>query len=69
MGGCGNRRLVAITEGLRAEAEPYRRWAAPVLAEDERDPAAEHQTLADAATGRDAGRGAELLGDHIAYTT
>ena len=50
-------------------AAPYRRWAAPLLAENERDPGAEHQTLADAAIGRDTDRGVQLLRDHIAYTT
>jgi len=69
LAGCGNRRLVQMTQGLRAEAELYRRWAAPLIAEHERDPAAEHQALADAAISRDAECGVELLRDHIAFTT
>jgi DNA-binding GntR family transcriptional regulator len=69
LAGCGSRRLVKITQDLRAETELYRRWAAPLLAENERDPGAEHQALADAAIGRDADRGVQLLRDHIAYTT
>jgi DNA-binding GntR family transcriptional regulator len=69
LGGCGNRRLVGMAQGLRAETELYRRWAAPLLAENERDPAAEHQALADAAIDRDVERGVQLLHDHIAYTT
>lgn len=67
--GCGNRRLVEITTGLRAETELYRRWAAPLNVEHDRDPAAEHQRLADAALSRDIERGTELLRDHIAFTT
>ena len=67
--GCGNRRLVEISQGLRAEAELYRRWAAPFIEENDRDPAAEHRALADAAVTRDADRGADLLRDHIAFTT
>ncbi|MCE0763324.1 FCD domain-containing protein [Pseudonocardia kujensis] len=69
LAGCGNRRLIEISQGLRAEAELYRRWAAPLIAENDRDPAAEHKALADAAVSRDADRGAELLRDHIAFTT
>lgn len=67
--GCGNRRLIAIAQGLRAETELYRRWAAPLNAEHDRDPAAEHQALADAALARDVDRGVTLLRDHIAFTT
>ncbi|GEL21775.1 transcriptional regulator [Pseudonocardia sulfidoxydans NBRC 16205] len=67
--GCGNRRLVEITAGLRAETELYRRWAAPLLEEHDRDPAVEHQRLVDAALSRDVERGVGLLRDHIAYTT
>jgi DNA-binding GntR family transcriptional regulator len=67
--GCGNRRLTEMAQELRAETELYRRWAAPLLEEHERDPAAEHKALADAVTTRDADRGAELLRDHIAFTT
>ncbi|MEV7043883.1 FCD domain-containing protein [Amycolatopsis sp. NPDC051061] len=67
--GCGNRRLTEMAQELRAETELYRRWAAPLLEENERDPAAEHKALAEAVTNRDADRGAELLRDHIAFTT
>jgi DNA-binding GntR family transcriptional regulator len=69
LAGCGNRRLVQMAQGMRAEAELYRRWAAPLIAEHERNPAAEHQALTDAAISRDAERGVELLRDHIAFTT
>jgi DNA-binding GntR family transcriptional regulator len=47
----------------------YRRWAAPLLVESERDPVAEHQALADAALSRDVDRAVDLLRDHIAFTT
>ncbi|MBD2892306.1 HTH-type transcriptional repressor GlaR [Actinomadura sp. RB99] len=67
--GCGNRRLIAMARELRAETELYRRWAAPLIAEHDRDPAAEHRALADAALARDLDRGATLLRDHIAFTT
>lgn len=67
--GCPNNRLIDIARGLRAETEIYRRWAAPLLEENDRDPAAEHQALAEAALGRDIERGVELLGEHIAFTT
>lgn len=67
--GCGNRRLTEMSQQLRAETELYRRWAAPLLEENERNPAAEHKALVDAVTDRDADRGAALLRDHIAFTT
>lgn len=69
LAGCGNRRLIEMSQDLRAETELYRRWVTPLIEENDRDPAAEHKALADAATERDADRGAELLRDHIAFTT
>jgi DNA-binding GntR family transcriptional regulator len=69
LAGCGNRRLVHMAESLRAEAELYLRWAAPLIPENNRDPAAEHQALADAAINRDAEGGVQLLREHIAFTT
>ncbi|MTD52993.1 GntR family transcriptional regulator [Amycolatopsis pithecellobii] len=69
LAGCGNRRLIQIAQGLRAETELYRRWAAPLLVENERDPAAEHRALADAALARDIEGGVDLLRRHIAFTT
>lgn len=69
LAGCGNRRIVEMAQGLRAEAELYRRWAAPFIEENDRNPAAEHKALADAAIERDVERGVELLRDHIAFTT
>lgn len=69
LAGCGSRRLIDIARELRAETELYRRWAAPLLVESERDPAAEHQALADAALRRDVEGAVDLLRDHIAYTT
>lgn len=69
LNGCGNHRLIEIARGLRAETELYRRWAAPLLVENDRDPVAEHQALADAALGRDLDQGVQLLREHIAFTT
>jgi DNA-binding GntR family transcriptional regulator len=69
LAGCGNRRLAEMAQGLRAETELYRRWAAPFLHENDRDPAAEHQALAQAVIDRDSELGAQLLRDHIAFTT
>ncbi|QJY49933.1 GntR family transcriptional regulator [Pseudonocardia broussonetiae] len=69
LAGCGNRRLIEIATGLRAETELYRRWAAPLLVENDRDPVAEHRALADAAVNRDVDAGVELLREHIAFTT
>ncbi len=67
--GCGNARLVQMTRELRAETELYRRWAAPFLRENSRDPVAEHEALVQAALDRDVERGVGLLREHIAFTT
>lgn len=69
LAGCGNRRLVEMAQKLRAEAEIYRRWATGLLDECDRDPAAEHAALADAAVNRDVDRGADLLREHITCTS
>ncbi|TCK21967.1 GntR family transcriptional regulator [Pseudonocardia endophytica] len=69
LAGGGNRRLIEISRELRAETELYRRWAAPLMEENQRDPAAEHKALTDAAVARDADLGVELLRDHIAFST
>jgi DNA-binding GntR family transcriptional regulator len=69
LAGCGSRRLREVTQMLRAEAELYRHWAAPLGANVERDLAGEHRALADAALARDAELGPELLHRHIACTT
>lgn len=69
LAGCSSRRLRETTQALRAEAELYRHWAAPLGARVERDLAGEHKALADAALARDAQRGCDLLREHIAQTT
>ncbi|MEU6646698.1 FCD domain-containing protein [Saccharomonospora sp. NPDC046836] len=69
LSGCGSRRLVEAAQALRAEAELYRHWAAPLGSGAPRDIAGEHKALADAALVRDADRGADLLRAHIARTT
>jgi DNA-binding GntR family transcriptional regulator len=69
LAGCPNVRLRAIAESMREIAEVYRVWsAAPGLAAD-RDVAAEHRALAEAAAARDADTGAALLEAHIQLTT
>lgn len=69
LSGCSSQRLCEVTQMLRAEAELYRHWAAPLGSHAPRDLAGEHQALADAALARDADLGADLLRQHIAYTT
>ena len=70
--GCANRRLLAMANALREEAELYRRWSHP-------DPAAgpapadptlpeEHRELLDAALARDPDRAADALGRLINLT-
>src|SRR5262249_20239045 len=64
--GCGNKRLLAMTQMLATEAALYRRWSPPF--ESNRDVAAEHAALVDATIERDADRAADLLVAHIAHT-
>lgn len=64
--GCRNDRLIRITQTLAKEAALYRRWSAPF--ESDRDVAAEHRELADAAIRRDAELAAKHLWAHISYT-
>jgi DNA-binding GntR family transcriptional regulator len=69
LAGCSSLRLREVTQMLRAEAELYRHWAAPLGSHEDRDLAGEHRALAEAAVTRDAEQGAELLRQHIAFTT
>jgi DNA-binding GntR family transcriptional regulator len=64
--GCGNARLIAITEGFAHGAALYRIWSIPY--EENRDVAAEHRGLMDAAIERDADLAARRLRDHISHT-
>lgn len=64
--GCGNKRLIAITQVLATEATLYRRWSPPF--ETKRDVAAEHAALVKAAIARDADAAAKLLRTHISRT-
>lgn len=66
--GCSNRRLLAVAEALREEAELYRQWSVSFGQEPDRDLPAEHLALCDAAVAREPGHAAELLRDHIAHT-
>jgi DNA-binding GntR family transcriptional regulator len=66
LAGCRNRRMLAVAQSLREEAELYLQWS--VAVGRERDVAGEHRALLDATIARDADLAAELLRDHIAHT-
>lgn len=66
LAGCGNARLVEITDGLRDCAELYRRWSA--ARDSEPDVAGEHRRILDAALARDGDAAAEALRDHYERT-
>lgn len=68
LAGCTNRRLMQTAASLRAEAELYRRWSVALGHEPDRDLAAEHRGLMDAAVGRDPELAADRLREHIAHT-
>lgn len=68
LAGCPNRRLLTTARGLREEAELYLQWSVSFGQEPDRDLAAEHRALLQAATAREADTACELLRDHIAHT-
>lgn len=67
--GCDNPRLTGVATQLRASAELYRRWTAPLSEGKKRDAAAEHQRIVDAVMERNADLAVKLLDDHISLTT
>ncbi|MBC8091815.1 MAG: FCD domain-containing protein [Pseudonocardia sp.] len=68
LAGCRNARLLAMAEQLRGEAELYRRWSVSLGDEPDRDLAAEHRAMMEAAIAHDAELAAGLLGEHISHT-
>ncbi len=69
LNGCTNRRLLHIANGLRDEAELYRRWSQPLGGEQDRDLAAEHRQLLEKALERDISAATASLREHISHTT
>jgi len=67
--GCANLRLKAITAALRDSAELYRRWSVPLGNNRERDVAAEHAAILEAALARHTDLAISRLAAHIAHTT
>ena len=63
---CPNRRLRELAVRLRQEFKLYRHWSDALSDDPDRDAAAEHQQLVDAAVARDADLAAERLAAHIA---
>ena len=68
LAGCPNRRLLSTAHGLREEAELYLQWSVSFGQEPDRDVAAEHRALLQAATAREPDTACDLLRDHIAHT-
>lgn len=64
--GCGNPRLLCMTESLRDASELYRRWSQP--REMDRDVAAEHRELLELALARNADGAAASLRTHFERT-
>jgi DNA-binding GntR family transcriptional regulator len=70
LSGCPSRRLRETAQGLREEAELYRRWSGAMGRSDmRRDIAAEHRAIAEAAVSREVDLAVALLRDHIVLTT
>jgi DNA-binding GntR family transcriptional regulator len=63
---CPNRRLRELAVRLRQEFKLYRHWSDALSDDPDRDAAAEHQQLLDAAVARDADLAADRLAAHIA---
>lgn len=69
LSGCDNARLLEIAANLRASAELYRRWSVPLGGLQDRDPAAEHNAIFEAAKAGDADAAVAHLQKHISHTT
>lgn len=69
LSGCANKRLTSIASSLRDSAELYRSWSVPFGHDNNRDVAAEHGEILNAALSRDFKVAVPLLVDHIARTT
>lgn len=67
--GCGNNRLLGAALSLRDAAALYRHWSGPIGHDYDRDVAAEHLAILNAALARDSDLAAQLLTDHIERTT
>ena len=67
--GCANQRLKAMTATLRDSAELYRRWSVPLGVDRERDIAAEHANILDAALSRQTDLATSRLDAHVQHTT
>jgi len=66
MSGCGSRRLFQLTASLGEAAAIYRYWSQ--LADHDRDVAAEHRAIFEAAIAHDAGQACRLHREHIKRT-
>lgn len=69
LAGCGNERLLGVALSLRDAAALYRHWSGVLGQDDDRDVAAEHRGLLEAALAHDAELAAARLGEHIERTT
>lgn len=68
LAGCPNQRLRDLADALRVSAELYRTWSQTIGTQPDRDVAAEHRALRDAALDRDVAAGRQLLAAHIRRT-
>lgn len=64
---CGSAKLLHIRSQLYEQSERYRRYSAP-LDRTERNVAAEHQRIFDAAVARDADEATRAITDHLRLT-
>nr|GLK33588.1 GntR family transcriptional regulator [Rhodococcus wratislaviensis] len=69
LSGCGSPRLQAIANSLRDGAELYRVWSTTIAHDDERDLAAEHRAIMDAALSGNVETAVTELTAHITRTT
>jgi DNA-binding GntR family transcriptional regulator len=68
LSGCRNQRLLSLALSLRDASVLYQRWTRSVGHDRQRDAAAEHRELLDAALARDPDRAVAALGAHIDRT-
>lgn len=69
LAGSGSDRLTTVAIGLRDCSELYQHWAHELAQDADRDPAAEHRTIAELSIAGDADGACDALAQHIERTT
>lgn len=66
--GCGSEQFLRVTDNLAYQTDLYRKWSSESSMRADRDPAAEHRAILEAALARDGDLLAQRLRDHYELT-